>query len=63
MQQRLVDGLERHEKYSPDHEPLLDPFQYVASANYVVLMLLHWPSRRAMKSLTTCLNTAPSTMQ
>jgi hypothetical protein len=41
MQQRLVNGLERHEKYPPDHEPLLDPFQYVTSANYVVPMLLH----------------------
>jgi hypothetical protein len=40
LQQRLVESLERREEYPLDHEQLLDPFQYVASANYVVPMLL-----------------------
>jgi hypothetical protein len=38
-QQRIVDAFTRAETDPPDFAPLLDPFEYVASANYVVPML------------------------
>jgi hypothetical protein len=39
-QQRIVDAFTRAETDPPDFAPLLDPFQYMASANYVVPMLV-----------------------
>lgn len=48
-QQRIVDAFRRavaDEADPPDHAPLLDPFQYVASANYVVPMLFDLAMKR-----------------
>ncbi|MFB4273497.1 hypothetical protein [Nonomuraea sp. GTA35] len=40
LQQRLLDAMRREEENPSTVSSLLDPFQYVASANYVVPMLL-----------------------
>ncbi|WP_414943848.1 hypothetical protein [Amycolatopsis sp. cmx-11-32] len=46
LQQRIIERLGRGEKELADHGQLLDPFQYVASANYVVPMLLDLAIKR-----------------